>query len=109
MGDVITVNDKNFETEVLASNVPVLVDFGAEWCGPCARQLPILEKFAAENQGKIKVVTIDIEEALSVTSKFGIKSVPTMLLFVDGKKVDMRVGLTNLTDLTNFVLTRLSA
>ena len=109
MGDVITVNDKNFETEVLASNVPVLVDFGAEWCGPCARQLPILEKFASENQGKVKVVTIDIEEALSVTSKFGIKSVPSMLLFVDGKKVDMRVGLTNLADLTNFVLTKLSA
>jgi len=109
MGDVIVVNDKNFESEVLASTLPVLVDFGAEWCGPCARQLPILEKFASENKGKIKVVTVDIEEALSVTSKFSIKSVPSMLLFIDGKKIDMRVGLTVLADLNNFVLTKLSA
>lgn len=108
MGDVIAVNDHNFETEVLASKIPVLVDFGAEWCGPCARQLPILEKFASEHQGKVKVVKIDIEEALVVTSKFSIKSVPSMLLFVDGKKVDMQVGLTNLAELNNFVLTKLS-
>lgn len=109
MGDVIIVDDKNFEAEVLASTLPVLVDFGAEWCGPCARQLPILEKFASENKGKVKVVKVDIEEALSVTSKFGIKSVPSMLLFVNGKKVDSRVGLTVLAELNNFVLTKLSA
>lgn len=109
MGDVIAVDDKNFEAEVLASTVPVLVDFGAEWCGPCARQLPILEKFASENKGKVKVVSVDIEEALSVTSKFGIKSVPSILLFMSGQKVDMKVGLTTLVDLNNFVLTKLSA
>lgn len=109
MGDVIKVDDQNFEAEVLASAVPVLVDFGAEWCGPCARQLPILEKFATENKGKVKVVTVDIEEALDITSKFGIKSVPSMLLFVGGKKVDGKVGLTALADLNSFVLTKLSA
>jgi thioredoxin 1 len=109
MGDVTAVDDKNFEAEVLASTVPVLVDFGADWCGPCARQLPILEKFAAENKGKVKVVSVDIEEALTVTSKFGIKSVPSMLLFIGGQKVDSRVGLTTLVDLNSFVLTKLSA
>ena len=103
MGGITAVDDKNFEAEVLGSNLPVLVDFGAEWCGPCTRQLPIMEKFAFEHKDKIKVVSIDIEEALSVTAKFGIKSVPSILFFIDGKKVDMRVGLTSLAELNNLV------
>lgn len=103
MGKVITVNDNNFATEVLESNIPVLVDFGADWCGPCARQLPILEKFAEENKDKVKVVSIDIEEALSVTAKFGVKSVPSLLLFMGGEKVNTKVGLTSLADLGSFV------
>jgi thioredoxin 1 len=109
MSDVLTVNDNNFDTEVLAAKLPVLVDFGAEWCGPCARQLPIVEKFASENKDKVKVVTVDIEDALSVTSKFGIKSVPSMLLFIDGKKIDMKVGLISLSDLNAFLLANLIA
>ena len=99
MENIKAVDDKNFETEVLNSELPVLVDFSAEWCGPCTRQLPIIEKFAQENKDKIKVVSVDIEEASTIASKFGIKSIPSLLYFVDGKNVGMRVGLTSLSEL----------
>jgi thioredoxin 1 len=109
MSDVIYVNDNNFEVEVLQSKLPVLVDFSAVWCGPCQRQIPIMEKFAAENLSRVKVCQIDVDEAPLVTSKFSIKSVPSILLFNHGLKVDSKVGLISLSALSNFLLEKVGA
>src|SRR5271170_8189776 len=98
MSDVVFVDDSNFEAEVLNSTVPVLVDFSATWCGPCKRQLPLLEKFATDNLTKVKVCKIDIDDAPTVTAKLGIRSVPTMLLFSDGGVIGSKVGLTSLAE-----------
>lgn len=107
MSDLLYVDDSNFEEEVLNSKVPVLVDFGATWCGPCQRQLPVLQKFADANLTKIKVVKVDIDESPQISSKFGIRSVPSLLLFSAGQKLDMKVGLTSLADLDRFVLEKI--
>jgi thioredoxin 1 len=109
MSDVVYVDDSSFETEVLKSEVPVLVDFSATWCGPCQRQMPILEKFATTNSNKIKVAKVDIDEAPQITAKLGIKSVPSIILFNHGQRVDMKVGLTTLADLDHFVLAKVGA
>lgn len=109
MSDVVYVDDNNFESEVLQSKVPVLVDFTAVWCGPCQRQLPIVEKFASDNLAKVKVCKIDVDEAPAVISKFGIRSVPTMLLFNKGEKVGAQVGLTSLALLNSFVIEKTGA
>lgn len=105
MSDIVHVDDNNFEAEVLNSNCPVLVDFGASWCGPCQRQLPIVEKFATLTEG-VKVVKIDIDDAPNAASKFGIRGVPTLMLFNDGKSLGSKVGLTSLAEINNFVLTK---
>ena len=107
MSNVVHVDDNNFETEVLQSEVPVLVDFGATWCGPCQRQLPIVEKFANEYVG-VKVCKVDIDDAPAVASKLGIRGVPTLMLFNEGKSVGSKVGLTSLAEITNFVGTKTS-
>lgn len=103
MSDVVSVNDSNFETEVLNAQVPVLVDFSATWCGPCQRQLPIMEKFASDNLTRIKVVTIDTDDSPAVAAKYGIKSVPSILLFNNGERVDTKVGLTSAASLQSWV------
>jgi thioredoxin 1 len=99
MSDVVYVDENNFETEVLKSEMPVLVDFSATWCGPCQRQMPIVEKFATENLNKVKVCKIDVDESPAIASKFGIKGVPTMLVFQHGEKKASQVGLTTLDTL----------
>lgn len=109
MSELKYVDDSNFEAEVINSNVPVLVDFSATWCGPCQRQLPILQKYADANEGKIKVVKVDIDDAPEITSKLAIKGVPSMVLFNQGQKLDVKVGLTSLTELTNFILNKVGA
>jgi thioredoxin 1 len=109
MSKLTVVDDNNFEAEVLQAKVPVLVDFSASWCGPCQRQLPIMEKFADDNVNKVKVVKVDVDDAPNVASKFGIKSVPSIMLFNEGQKLDMRVGLTSLSVLDNFVLQKIGS
>jgi thioredoxin 1 len=108
MSDVVHVDDNNFEVEVLSSSVPVLVDLSAVWCGPCARQLPLLEKFASENVGKIKVCKIDIDDAPRITAKLGVRSVPTLMVFNEGKSLGSKVGLTTLAQMTDLVLTKIA-
>jgi thioredoxin 1 len=93
--NVIELNDANFENEVTKSDKPVLVDFGATWCGPCKVLAPIVEKLADEFAGKYKVCKIDIDEAPTVTAKFGIRGVPTVLVFKNGQKTGQHVGVTN--------------
>lgn len=87
--------DADFEGAVLKSPVPVLVDFGATWCGPCKALAPIVDKIADDFQGKIKVVTVDIDDCTEVTKKYGVKSVPTIVVFNGGEKTGQTVGLTS--------------
>lgn len=87
-------NEQNFETEVLSSDIPVLVDFTATWCGPCKALAPIVEKLADEFEGKVKVGKLDIDESPGVTAKYGVRGVPTVIVFKGGKKSGQHVGLT---------------
>lgn len=105
MSDLISVNSNNFKEEVLDSKLIVLVDFGATWCGPCLKLVPVLEQFAKDNAGKVKVVKIDIDDCPELSSSYSIKSVPTLLFFKDGSKVDSKVGMSSLNDL-NAMLTK---
>lgn len=92
--NVIQLNDKNFDAEVLRSEQPVLVDFGATWCGPCKALAPIVDKIADENVGKLRVAKVDIDESPGVAQRYGIRSAPTVLLFRGGEKKAQHVGLT---------------
>lgn len=83
---------KNFETEVLKSSTPVLVDFWAEWCGPCKMLSPIIDQLAGELQGKMKMTKLNVDEAPDLAGQFNIMSIPTLLIFKDGKPVDQIVG-----------------
>ncbi len=86
--------DGNFESEVLKSDLPVLVDFTATWCGPCKALAPIVEKLADEYEGKIKVGKLDIDAAQAVAQKYGVRSVPTVMIFRGGQKTGQHIGLT---------------
>jgi len=93
--NVIELTDDNFDAEVTSSPIPVLVDFTATWCGPCKMLAPIVEKIADENVGKYKVAKLDIDDAPKVTQRFGVRSVPTILVFKGGAKAGQHVGVTN--------------
>jgi thioredoxin 1 len=93
--NVLEINDLNFETEVLKSAVPFLLDFSATWCGPCKVLSPIVDKLADEYQGKVRVGKLDIDDSPGVTAKFGIRGVPTVLVFKAGKESGRQVGVTN--------------
>lgn len=95
----LAVTDQTFQSEVLSSDVPVLVDFWAEWCAPCVALSPVIEQLATEYAGKAKVVKLNIDEARETSIKFGIRSIPTVAIFKGGQVVDMRVGLTTHDDL----------
>ena len=87
-----TVSDKTFDLEVLQSAEPVLVDFWAEWCGPCKAMAPALEQVAHEMKGKVKVVKLDVDQNPTITGKYGIRAMPTLLLFKNGKVAAQHVG-----------------
>jgi len=89
---MLKVNHTNFQQEVLDSDKPVLIDFSAEWCGPCKMITPVLEKLAEDYDGKVKFVTVDVDESVKLAQQFHIMGVPTLLLVKDGKVVDKKVG-----------------
>jgi len=93
--NVQSFTDVNFESDVLGSGgTPVLVDFTATWCGPCKALAPIVEKLADEYEGKIRVGKVDIDDAPNTAQKYGVRSVPTVMVFKNGEKVAQHVGLT---------------
>lgn len=89
---VIPVNDKDFEEQVLLADGPVLVDFWAEWCGPCKNLMPIVEEVATELGPKLKVVKVNIDESPEAPTKYGVRGIPTLMVFKGGKVVDTRIG-----------------
>ena len=89
---VLEVTDKNFESEVLKSDLPVLVDFWAEWCGPCKMIGPIVNEISEELDGKLKVAKVNVDDAKDLAGKFNIMSIPTLLLFKGGEAVEQIVG-----------------
>ncbi len=86
------VTSENFEQEVLKSDIPVLVDFWASWCGPCKMMAPVVEKIADEMQGKAKVCKVNVDEEEDLAMQYGIMSIPTFLIFKDGKVVNSTIG-----------------
>lgn len=90
--NTLSVTDTSFDTEVVNSAVPVLVDFWAEWCGPCKMMTPTVEQVATEYAGRLKVVKVDVDENGGTAMRYNIRGIPTLLLFKGGKVVDSRVG-----------------
>ena len=87
-----STNDENFENDILNSNELVLVDFWAEWCGPCKQIGPILEEIAIEQEKKIKILKLNIDENPQTPQKYGVRGIPTLMMFRDGKLIDTKVG-----------------
>lgn len=89
---VIPVNDLNFESEVLKSEIPVLIDFSATWCQPCRAIAPLVDQLAGEYEGKVKVTAVDIDESPGMAQKYGIRGVPTLIMVKGGQVVGQQVG-----------------
>lgn len=100
---IIATSDANFETEVLKSEIPVLVDFWAEWCGPCKMIAPILEEVAADYDGKVKVVKLNIDENPSTPPQYGVRGIPTLMLFKNGEVDATQVGALSKSQLCTFL------
>jgi len=101
MSAAASVTDATFKQEVLESEVPVLVDFWAPWCGPCRMVAPIVDEISAQYEGQIKVVKVNTDENPSVASQYGIRSIPTLMIFKGGQRVDMVVGAVPKSTLAN--------
>jgi thioredoxin 1 len=90
---MLTITDNNFNKEVLESKIPVLVDFWASWCGPCQMVGPIMEELAKEFEGKIKIGKLNVDENPKIAANYGVMSIPTVVLFKEGKEIDRKIGL----------------
>ncbi len=103
MADIKNLSLTNFDNEISNSNVPVLVDFWAEWCGPCKMLGPILEEISKDLKNKLQVVKVNLDENQDLAMKYSIRSIPTLLLFKEGELVDTKVGLLPKSDLVEWI------
>ena len=100
---VTNISDDSFETEVLKSSIPVVVDFWAEWCGPCKSISPIVEELANEYEGKIKICKLNIDDNPDTPTKFSVRGIPTLLLFKNGAVVSQKVGAAGKSQLSAWI------
>lgn len=91
-GNILQVTDDNFDAEILKSDVPALVDFWAAWCGPCRAIAPVIEELSEEYAGKVKVAKLNVDESPKTPGEYGIRAIPTLIMFKDGKVVDQITG-----------------
>ena len=103
MTDIKNLSLDNFDNEISSSNLPVLVDFWAEWCGPCKSLGPILEEISNDLKDQLKVVKVNLDENQDLAMKYSIRSIPTLLLFKEGKLIDTKVGLLPKSDLVEWL------
>lgn len=100
---IIEVTDGSFETDVIESNVPVLVDFWAEWCGPCKMIGPLLETIAEEYEGKITVAKMDVDSNMEMPARFGVRGIPTLIIVNNGQVAATKVGALSKSQLNEFI------
>ena len=100
---IVKLSDDSFEEDVLKSSTPVLVDYWAEWCGPCKSIAPILEEISSEYEGKVTVAKLNIDDNAGTPPKYGIRGIPTLMLFKDGEVAATKVGALNKSQLTAFL------
>ena len=100
---IIHLNGDSFQTEVIESTIPVLVDYWAEWCGPCKMIAPILDELVKEYEGKLKIAKLNIDENQEIPSKYGVRGIPTLMIFKDGNPEATKVGALSKSQLTAFI------
>ena len=103
MNEVLHINDADFESVVVNSDIPVLLDFWAPWCGPCKMIAPVLDELASEFAGKVKIVKMNVDDNQATPAQFGVRSIPTLLLIKNGQVVATQVGALPKTQLANFI------
>ena len=101
--NIVHVTDSSFEEEVLKSNIPVIVDYWAEWCGPCKAIAPVLEEIAGEYQGKLIVAKMDVDDNQQTPQKYVVRGIPTLMIFKDGDVIGTKVGQLSKSQLTAFI------
>jgi len=103
MSNLLSVDDQSFANEVLQAKIPVLVDFWAEWCGPCRMLTPILEAVSLAYHDKVKIVKLNVDHSTEISATYNIRGIPTLILFKNGKAVATKVGAMSQAQLTNFL------